>query len=83
MTGIHVLKVDGKEITTGREKRMHIASNMTVSLQTPPAPRIKELTLDVNGVQKLLKNMDPKKANGPDKISTNILMESAEEIAPI
>ena len=34
-TGIPVLKVDGKEITAGIEKRRrHLASNMTVSLQT-------------------------------------------------
>ena len=30
-----------------------------------------------------MKNMDRKKANGPDKISTYILKECAEEIAPI
>ena len=36
---------------------------------TPPAPRINELTLYVNGVQKLLNKLDPKKANGPDTIS--------------
>ena len=94
MTGIPVLKVDGKEITTGREKAEalseHYDSIFTNEdltdipcLLTPPAPRIKELALDVNGIQKLLKKLDPKKANGPDQISTYILKECAEEIAPI
>ena len=94
MTGIPVLKVDGKEITTGREKAEALSgqydsifTNEDLTdiscLLTPPAPRIKELTIDVNGVQKLLKNLDHKKANGPDQISTFILKECAEEIAPI
>ena len=93
-TGIPVLKVDGKEITAGREKAEALSkqydsifTNEDLTnipcLLTPPAPRIKEITSDVNGVQKLLKNLDPKKANGPDKISTYILRECAEEIAPI
>ena len=80
-TGIPVLKVDGKEITAGREKVEALSkqydsifTNEDLTnipcLLTPPAPRIKELTLDVNGVQKSLKNLDPKKANGPDKVST-------------
>ena len=94
MTGIPVLKVDGKEITTCREKAEalikqydSIFTNEDLTdipcLLTPPAPRIKELTLDVNGVQKLLKKLDPKKANGTDEISTYIIKECAEEIAPI
>ena len=81
MTGIAVLKVDGKEITTGREKAEALSeqydsifTNEDLTdipcLLTPPAPRIKELALDVNGIQKLLKKLDPKKANGPDQIST-------------
>ena len=94
MTGIPVLKVDGKEITTGREKAEALSEQYDSiftnedlidipCLLTPPAPRIKELALDVNGIQKLLKKLDPKKANGPDQISTYILKECAEEIAPI
>ena len=84
MSGKPVLKVDGKEITTGREKAEALSkqydsifTNEDLTdipcLLTPPALRIKVLTLDVNFVQKLLKNLDPKKANGPDKISTYIL----------
>ena len=84
MTGIPVLKVDGKEITRGREKAEALSkqydsifTNEDLTdipfLLTPPAPCIKELTLDVNGVQTLLKNLYPKNANGPDKISTYIL----------
>ena len=34
------------------------------------------------GVEKLLKNLDPTKASGPDNISTRILKETATEVAP-
>ena len=58
-TGIPVLKVDGKEITTGRvqvkalrKKYDSIFTNEDVTnipcLLTPPAPRINEHTLYVN-----------------------------------
>jgi hypothetical protein len=33
------------------------------------------------GVEKLLKNLDPTKASGPDNISTRILKETATEVA--
>jgi hypothetical protein len=34
------------------------------------------------GVEKLLKNLDPTKASGPDNISKRILKETATEVAP-
>ena len=34
------------------------------------------------GVEKLLKNLDPTKASVPDNISTRILKETATEVAP-
>jgi hypothetical protein len=38
--------------------------------------------LFTKGVEKLLKNLDPTKASGPDNISTRILKETATEVAP-
>ena len=92
MSGIPVLKVDGKEITTGREKaealsKQHdsIFTNEDLTdipcLLTPPAPRIKELTLDVNGVQKLLKNLDPKKQMDQIK-SPHIFLRNVRKRSP-
>ena len=52
---------------------------------TPPAPRIKELTLYVSGVQKLLENLDQKRQMGQIKPPHTVYnpRECAEEIAPI
>lgn len=41
------------------------------------------ITVTENGVCKLLKNLNPHKAAGPDAIKPNILKECAVEIAPI
>jgi hypothetical protein len=38
--------------------------------------------LFTKGVEKLLKNLDPTKASGPDNISTRILKETATEVVP-
>ena len=38
--------------------------------------------LDVNGVLKLLKKLDPKKANGPDEISTYIFLRNVRKRSP-
>ena len=45
-------------------------------------PDIRSINIKVEGVAKLLKNINPKKANGPDQISCRILKETATEIAP-
>ncbi len=45
-------------------------------------PTMDEILVDLNGVIKLLKNVKPFTASGPDKIPAMLLKESAEEIAP-
>ena len=46
----------------------------------PDAPEIK---VHPNGVRKLLKNLKPRKATGPDDISLRFLKEMAEPLTPI
>ncbi|XP_072020312.1 uncharacterized protein [Amphiura filiformis] len=47
--------------------------------QNPPMSNI---TVDLNGVIKLLKNLKPHTASGPDGIPAKLLKETAEELAP-
>jgi hypothetical protein len=50
----------------------------------PPAqsPTISDINITVPGVTKLLKDLDPSKASGPDGISPRILKELADELSP-
>lgn len=48
--------------------------------ETPPMPNI---TISVDGVLKLLENLDPNKSSGPDGIPARILKLAAEELAPV
>ena len=45
----------------------------------PPMP---DITISPEGVEKLLKNLDPNKATGPDNIGPRIPQIAAEELAP-
>ena len=47
-----------------------------------PFPTLDQLTIDTNGVAKLLKNLNPGKACGPDGIPNMILKTCADVIAP-
>ena len=67
----------------------YFASVFTVdnSLNTPMSstslfPDIPAISVTLNGVIKLLQNLKPYKASGPDKIPTRLLKEGAKEIAP-
>ena len=46
-------------------------------------PLMPEIFTDLNGVLKLLSNLKPHKAAGPDKIKTVVLKELRHEIAPM
>ena len=45
-------------------------------------PACEEIEVTIPGVEKLLKNLDPSKASGPDGISPRVLKEAAVELAP-
>ena len=46
-------------------------------------PAIADVRFTVNGVRKLLENLDPTKAVGPDEIPPRVLKELASDIAPV
>ena len=47
-----------------------------------PTPLMPDIISEA-GISKLLKNLNPKKAAGPDKIKPVMLQELREELAPI
>ena len=52
------------------------------SLGKSPYPDVQAFDVHNNGVQKLLQNLNPHKASGPDNIPSRLLKETAAEIAP-
>ena len=57
--------------------------NSDTVLEGPALPPIGDISMDLNGIKKLLQNLNPKKAGGPDNIGCRILKELAVEFAPI
>ena len=51
-------------------------------LPISPYPDIMNITVNIQGVAKLLSDLNPNKACGPDNISPRLLKEIANEIAP-
>ena len=93
-TGILSLKnSDGRLISKGKGKAEilseHFESvftyeNVTNFPELPNSniPDMPSFDIDACGMEKLLKNINVKKASGPDEISSWILKEAASEIAP-
>ena len=52
------------------------------SLAGEPYPDMADIEISEEGVKKLLKNLNPHKATGPDGLPAKILKECANEIAP-
>ena len=47
-----------------------------------PHPSMPDFDISVNGIEKLLKNINPRKAAGPDGIPCRLLQSVAKELAP-
>ena len=47
------------------------------------SPRMNAITVSTEGVTKLLKDLNPSKAMGPDKLHPRILKELAAELGPV
>ena len=84
---------DDNLVSTGKEKvhilNKHFQSVFTdedLSNMPSPAnsdiPDMPKFVIHTEGVEKLLKNINVKKANGPDEISSWVLKETATKIAP-
>ena len=52
-------------------------------LEGPSIPSISDIKVSMVGVLKMLRNLNVKKAGGPDHLSCRLLKELAEELAPI
>lgn len=52
------------------------------SMGVSKTPSMPDISINIEGVIKLLKNLDSHKAPGPDGVPARILKEAAEEIAP-
>ena len=48
-----------------------------------PSPVMPDIIISEAGISKLLKNLKPRKAAGPDKIKPVVLQEHREELVPI
>ena len=48
-----------------------------------PTPIMDDFSISVAGILKLLQNLKPEKAAGPDRLKPLLLKELSEEIAPI
>ena len=53
------------------------------SFEESPYPSMPKINVSINGVTKLLKNLNPNKAQGPDGLHSRLLKLLADEIAPI
>ena len=92
-TGVAPLK-KGTTLQSDGATKAHILLDQFKSAFTPndgtpltkmkgaPFPTLDQLTIDTNSVAKLLKNLNPAKACGPDGIPNMILKTCADAIAP-
>ena len=92
-SGVSVLKKDNVSYSGPKIKSIilndqfssfFMDEDFTNLLSTPgrPFPKMTAFTISSNGVLKLLRNLNPHKAQGPDDITSRFLKECAEEIAP-
>ena len=52
------------------------------TFDNPPFPGMAYLNITTQGVEKLLQNINSKKANRPDHLPSTVLKECASEVAP-
>jgi hypothetical protein len=92
--GINVLQDNGKIVSDGAgkaellsqqfEKVFTTENNQSIPvLEHDKYPEMDPIIIEVNGVEKLLKQLNVNKALGPDEIPTKILKEHANILAPV
>jgi hypothetical protein len=93
-TGIATLQVDGKEMVSAKDKANALSQQYSSVFTTEdlshmpcldgkPLLTIEPLVIDQEGVEKLMRDINPKKANGPDGVPSTILKKLSKELAPI
>ena len=85
--GISALKVGDQEITDPQQKAdiLNIQYSAVFTQENPLLPTLPDsiipdmpsISINTNGVIKLLQGLNPSKANGPDQIPTRVLKEAA------
>jgi hypothetical protein len=92
--GVAPLKKNGQLFYTSKEKASILSDQFTSvfsrensddipHLYGPNYRSINSLSVEIKGVAKLLKDLNPSKAAGPDRITCRVLKELASELAPI
>ena len=92
--GISTLSTQGRTVSLAADKAEALNdqfcsvftnenTNDMPTLQTKNIPDIDKLVITMNGVQKLLADIQPKKAMGPDQIPAKILKSCSESLAPV
>ena len=92
-SGVSPLLKNNKEVSDSRgkaeilnEQYDSVFTNEDIeNMPTMPnrgIPSLPDIDLNVNGITKLLHELNPNEANGPDQVPTRVLKEAATEIAP-
>ena len=93
-SGVGTLSVDDQEISNAKEKAealnrqySSVFTNENITnmpcMDGEPYPTIDEVDIDVDGVEKLLKDINTNKASGPDGIPSRVLKDLSEELAAV
>ena len=93
-SGVSTLIVDGQELSKAEEKATALSNQYSCvfanedtsnipNMSINQYPTISDLVIDVNGVEKLLRNIDVKKASGPDGIPSQVLRDLSNELTPV
>ena len=64
-------------------RKKHQAPFLTKGPVLTPHPSMPNITISTHGIQRLLANLKPHKATGPDLIPPTVLKELSHEISPI
>ena len=92
-SGLAPLKVGGKLVTSPQQKADVLLEEFSsvftqedkesIPWLGPALKTIEDITVTTNGVKKLLEQLKPHKAAGPDRISNRVLKEAADELTPV
>ena len=92
--GVSALKAGGRLFSDGLTKAELLSKQFSSvftkedksnvdKLFGPYYPDINDLTINIEGVEKLLSGLNPSKASGPDEIPCRLLKELSHELAPV
>ena len=92
--GVSALKAGGRLFSDGLTKAELLSKQFSSvftkedksnvdKLFGPYYPDINDLTINIEGVEKLLFGLNPSKASGPDEIPCRLLKELSHELAPV